>query len=81
MYAREFENILQQSLPNALLIYGESYLSQRVIEQYKDRLDARESHLSLYYDEYDFQQAKSYLFQSSLFGGVNLLIIKRDKFF
>ncbi|MCF6206640.1 MAG: DNA polymerase III subunit delta, partial [Sulfurovum sp.] len=39
----------------------------------------KEETLALYFDEWDFEQAKSYLSQTSLFGGTNLLIVKHDK--
>jgi len=80
MYKREFENLLRQKLPKSLLLYGEnSYLINLYIQHYITVTDAVESQLTLYYDEYNFNSAKKYLSQSSLFGGTNLLIIKRDK--
>ncbi|WP_457608540.1 DNA polymerase III subunit delta [Nitratifractor sp.] len=80
MYQREFEQRLQSGLPRAVLLYGENdYLIDRTIERYKKELDATESMLSLYHDEYDFERAKGYLSQSSLFGGINLLLIRSDK--
>ncbi len=80
MYHREFEQRLQQSLPRAVLLYGENeYLIEHYLRLYKERLDAAETMLSLYHDEYDFERAKGYLSQSSLFGGTNLLLIRREK--
>ena len=35
--------------------------------------------LSLYHDEWNFEQAKNFLSQTSLFGGTNLVIVKHDK--
>jgi len=80
MYQREFEQKLRQGLPKAVLLFGENeYMIDLYVDQYKDRLHARDSLLPLYHDEYDFQQAKNYLAQSSLFGGINLLIIRTVK--
>ncbi len=80
MYQKEFENLLRTNPPRALLLYGEnSYLINSYIQYYIDKTDALESLRTQYYDEYNFTTAKAYLSQSSLFGGVNFLIIKRDK--
>ena len=35
--------------------------------------------LRLYFDEWNFEQAKNYLSQTSLFGGTNLVVVKHDK--
>ncbi|NEW60289.1 hypothetical protein GSY74_03245, partial [Sulfurovum sp. bin170] len=49
------------------------------IQHYINITDASESLRTQYFDEYSFESAKAYLSQNSLFGGTNLLIIKRDK--
>lgn len=80
MYQREFDQRLKQGFPKAVLLYGlNDYMVDYYIDLYKTRLDAKESMLTLYYDEWDFEQAKNYLSQTSLFGGTNLLIVKGDK--
>jgi DNA polymerase-3 subunit delta len=80
MYQREFEQRLQSGLPRAVLLYGENdYLIEETIRRYKKELDAAESMLTMYHDEYDFERARGYLSQSSLFGGTNLLLIRREK--
>jgi len=80
MYQREFEQRLSRELPRAVLLFGDNeYMIEHYAEYYKSKLDARESLLALYHDEYDFAQAKGYLSQSSLFGGINLLLIRREK--
>jgi len=80
MYQREFDQRLKQAFPKAVLFYGlDDYMIDHYMDLYKSKLDAKESMLTLYYDEWDFQQAKSYLSQTSLFGGTNLLIVKGDK--
>ena len=79
MYQREFDQRLKQALPKAVLFYGlDDYMIDHNIEHYKMHLDAKESMLTLYYDEWNFEQAKNYLSQSSLFGGTNLLIVKGE---
>ncbi|MDY0403131.1 DNA polymerase III subunit delta [Sulfurovum sp.] len=80
MYQKEFNQRLQSTLPKALLLYGENdYLIDYYIDYFIKKLDAKESMLSLYHDEWDFEQAKAFLSQSSLFGGTNLVVAKRDK--
>ncbi len=80
MYQRDFDQRLKQAFPKAVLFYGANeYMIDHYIDLYKTKLDAKESMLSLYFDEWNFEQAKSYLSQTSLFGGTNLLIVKSDK--
>ena len=80
MYKRELDQRLQQALPKALLLFGDNaYLIDYYINHYIQTLQAKEELLALYFDEWDFTQAKSYLSQSSLFGGTNLLIIRHNK--
>jgi DNA polymerase-3 subunit delta len=80
MYQREFENLLRNTPPRAILFFGENeYQIANYLQHYINITSASDSMLTLYFDEYSFEQAKGYLSQSSLFGGINLLIIKRDK--
>ena len=80
MYQREFENLLRVTPPKAMLFYGEnSYLITSYLQHYINITNASDSLLRLYFDEYSFDRAKAYLSQNSLFGGTNLLIIKRAK--
>ncbi len=80
MYQREFDQRFTDTLPKALLLYGENdYMIDHYLDRYKTQLHAGESALLLYHDEYSFDQAREYLSQSSLFGGTNLLIIRREK--
>lgn len=80
MYQREFENLLRTTPPRAMLFFGENtYQINNYLQHYINITNASEEMLSLYHDEYSFNQAKAYLSQSSLFGGTNLLIIKREK--
>ncbi len=80
MYQKEFNQLLKTSLPKSVLFFGDNdYLIDTYINYYIQKCDAKETLLSLYHDEWDFHQAKEYLSQSSLFGGINLLIVKSDK--
>ena len=80
MYQREFDQRLRQALPKAVLFYGENdYMVDHYIDSYIKKLDAKESMLSLYHDEWDFEQAKNFLSQTSLFGGTNLVVVKHEK--
>jgi DNA polymerase-3 subunit delta len=80
MYQREFDQKLKQAFPKAVLFYGENdYLVDHYIDLYIKKTDAKESMLSLYHDEWNFEKAKSFLSQTSLFGGTNLVVVKHDK--
>jgi len=80
MYQREFDQKLRQALPKAVLFYGENdYMVDHYIETYVKQTDAKDSMLSLYHDEWNFEQAKNFLSQTSLFGGTNLVVIKHEK--
>lgn len=80
MYQREFENLLRTTPPRAMLFFGENeYQIANYLQHYINITHASDSMLSLYFEEYTFEQAKAYLSQTSLFGGTNLLIIKREK--
>jgi len=81
MYKREFDQLLNSgSLPKSIMLYGENeYYIESSIKKIVDKSGAGDSVLKLYYDEYDFQKAKNWLGQSSLFGDVNFLLVKSDK--
>uniref|UniRef100_UPI0026113112 DNA polymerase III subunit delta n=1 Tax=Hydrogenimonas sp. TaxID=2231112 RepID=UPI0026113112 len=81
MYKREFDQLLASgTLPKSLMLYGDNdYYIDTTAETFIEKTGARESMLKLYFDEYDFQTAKNYLGQSSLFGDLNLLYIKSDR--
>jgi len=80
MYRNELESIIKDKLPNCILLYGDnSFFFDYYTALYKERLDAKEDLLEHFYDEYNFEQAKGYLSQDSLFGGVNLYIVRSAK--
>nr|WP_321266308.1 DNA polymerase III subunit delta [uncultured Sulfurimonas sp.] len=79
MYKTEFDKHLQNAnISNSFILFGESSF---FIDSYTKKLSNIEdaSTLIFYYDEYDFKSAKAHLSQASLFGGINLLIIKSEK--
>ena len=80
MYQREFDQKLKQAFPKAVLFYGENdYLIDYYIDTYIKKTDAKDSMLSLYHDEWNFEQAKKFRAQTSLCGGTNLVVVKHDK--
>jgi len=80
MYKRELDKKLAKSMPKFLMLFGDNdYLKNYYIKYYIDKLDAKENLLSLYFENWNFFIAKSYLSQTSLFGGNNLLIVKSSK--
>jgi len=80
MYQKEFNQKLRQTFPKSVMFYGENeYLIEYYINLYINKLDAKETLLSLYYEAWDFAKAKAFLSQSSLFGGTNLVVVKLDK--
>ncbi len=80
MYKKEFEKLLESELPRSILMYGgDGYFLEYYTKYYKTKLNAQDSMLTMYHDEYSFDKAKAYLSQGSLFGGSNLLVIKTDK--
>ena len=82
MYKRELEGAIKNSkLSRFMFIYGEcdyqnNYFASLIIKQWNQNNDEV---LLLHYDEYNFDVAKKYLSQSSLFGGDNIVIVKGDK--
>jgi len=80
MYQQEFEKLLREGLPNIVLLYGEnSFFLDYYRKHYINHLNAKEELLEQLYDTYNFEQARSYLSQGSLFGGTNLYILRSNK--
>ena len=80
MYRNDFENkILKSSNPvNYFMFYGaEIYQVESYAREYLSRFEGEKMQLS--FDEYNFEQAKNHLEQSSLFSAMNILHIKTDK--
>lgn len=80
MYQTEFERILQNELPRIVLLYGDNdFFKDYYKKLYIDKLQAKEDLLEHLFETYDFEQARNYLSQGSLFGGTNLYILRTDK--
>ncbi len=82
MYKKALDELLNKGFNlKSILLYGEEPFfikeySQKIADLISPQKDSR---LIYYFDEYSFQGAKNYLSQSSLFGDINLLIIKHEK--
>jgi DNA polymerase-3 subunit delta len=80
VYRQEFDKLIQDNLANIVLLYGENnFFFDYYSKLYKLRLNAKEEILEHFFDEYNYEQAKAYLSQGSLFGGVNLYILRTNK--
>lgn len=79
MKRHELDKLINEGRPpNALMLFGDSHF---LIERYTTLLlDLDDANiLSLYYDEYNFNNAKTHLSQGSLFGDRNILLVKSEK--
>ena len=82
MYKKALDELIHKGYNlKSILLYGEEpYYIRNYSQKIADLINkSRDSRLVYYYDEYSFEGAKNYLSQSSLFGDINLLIIKHDK--
>ena len=81
MYKNEFDNCLRQNkIYKSYMFYGQSiYLIERYALDIAKVLAQGDDIEKLYFDEYDFKDAKNRLLQSSLFANNNILLIKIDK--
>lgn len=76
MYKRDFDNLSQ--IPNSLLFYGDKFY----LDLYEEKLSKKfkdENILKIYFDEFNFDEVKSYLAQGSLFGEKNVIFYKTKK--
>ncbi len=80
MYKKDFDNLIKKkSYPKSLLIYGDEFYTNYYIQHLLKVITIKENILSFYFDEYNFESAKNFISQPSLFGDINLLYIKSDK--
>lgn len=80
MYKNELESLIQSGHNfNSILLYGQSNFYIDYFSKYLASKFVEPSVLKVYYDEFDFEKSKNHLSQASLFGDLNLLIIKSDK--
>ncbi|HIP59256.1 MAG TPA: hypothetical protein EYH01_02385 [Campylobacterales bacterium] len=80
MYKNHLDNAIRNgALPKSLLLYGEEFFSSFYAKQILPMLGEKDGILSFYYDEYNYESAKNFIAQPSLFGDVNILYIRTDK--
>ena len=81
MYKNEFDNALRQNkIYKSYLFYGQSiYLIERYAITIAKLLAQDDDIEKIYFEEYDFKDARNKLLQSSLFSNKNILLIKTDK--
>lgn len=82
MYKKGIDELLQKGFNlKSILLYGdEPYYIRLYSKKIANLINpSNENILTYFFDEYSFEGAKNYLSQSSLFGDINLLIIKHDK--
>lgn len=69
------DKFLLQSLPRAILLYGDSeFLISHYANIILKKLD--NDHKKIYFEEYDHQEVLNYLGVNSLFGGTNIIVLK-----
>jgi DNA polymerase-3 subunit delta len=66
------------TFPNYFLFYGDEFFLSIYEEKINEQIKGSEV-LKLYFDEYNFETAKKYISQDSLFTDTSTLIIKTDK--
>jgi len=76
MYKKDFDKL--EKIPNYVLFYGNDFYLQEYEKKILEKFE-NDNILKMYYDEYDFDVAKTHLHESSLFGGKSVLIIKHNK--
>jgi len=76
MYKKDFDKLTK--LPNYVVFYGnEFYLNlyeKKMLEKFSNA-----NILKMYFDEFDYEEAKIHLSENSLFGDINVLVIKHNK--
>ncbi|MDR1007736.1 MAG: DNA polymerase III subunit delta [Campylobacteraceae bacterium] len=79
MYKKEFDAMLaSKNIPRAIMFYGACDYQLSHLEESALWLWQGEA-LKLYFDEYDFKLARAHLSQASLFGDINILLLKLEK--
>ncbi len=80
MYKRELDNCIQSgTLPKSLLLYGEDFSTSAYAKFLAGKIGEKENMLSFYFEEYNYESAKNFISQPSLFGDISLLYIKGNK--
>jgi len=76
MYKKDFDNLTE--IPHSVVFFGNDFY----LKEYEKKIISSFSNaniLKMYYDEYDFEEAKAHLRENSLFGNQNVLIVKHNK--
>jgi len=76
MYKKDFDKLT--NLPHYVVFYGNEFY----LDLYEKKLIKKFSGaniVKMYFDEYDYEEAKIHLSENSLFGDTNVLIIKNNK--
>ncbi len=76
MYKKEFDKL--EKIPQYMLFYGNVFYLQDTQEKLEEKFKD-ENIIRFYYDDYDFEEVKKALNESSLFGGRNIVMIKHSK--
>ena len=80
MYKNHLDTAIRnQTLPKSLLLYGEEFFSNYYAKIILPLFGDKDNILSFYFDEYNYESAKNFIAQPSLFGDVNILYIRNDK--
>jgi DNA polymerase-3 subunit delta len=80
MYKRDFDLLLSsKNIPRTIFLYGACDYQLSLLENEILKLWDEDNILKLYFDEYDFKSAKSYLNQTSLFSNKNIFLLKLEK--
>jgi DNA polymerase-3 subunit delta len=80
MYKREFDELIKnRNLPKSILLYGDEFATNSYAKFLTKRFAEGAEIASYYFDEYDYESAKNFISQASLFGDRNVLYIKSDK--
>jgi len=83
VYQKDLDALLlkdSSGLPCSFLLFGYCrYLSTLYCERLLTLFSGESDTLKMYFDEYNFESAKNFLSQSSLFGDKLILVVKNDK--
>lgn len=80
MYKNHLDTAIRnKALPKSLLLYGEEFFSNHYAKLIIPMIGDKDNVLSFYFDEYNYDSAKNFVSQASLFGDVNILYIRTDK--
>jgi DNA polymerase-3 subunit delta len=81
MNKKELDTLLSNNtLPKSLMLYGESdFMLSHYVQAVLAKLGSSDEIRRVFYDEFSYKDAKSFLSQMSLFGGNNIYYLKTDK--